>query len=59
VALRFLLRNPSVFAIPKAATLAHVVDNAKAGKLELSSAEVARIEQAFPRGPRPRSLPMI
>jgi diketogulonate reductase-like aldo/keto reductase len=59
VALRFLLRNPSVFAIPKASTPEHVVDNATAGKLELSSADVARIEAAFPRGPRPRSLPMI
>ena len=35
------------------------VDNAMADKLELSSAEVARIEAAFPRGARPRSLPMI
>jgi diketogulonate reductase-like aldo/keto reductase len=59
VALRFLLRNSSVFAIPKASTPEHVVDNAKAGALELSGAEVARIEAAFPRGPRPRSLPMI
>jgi diketogulonate reductase-like aldo/keto reductase len=59
VALRFLLRDPSVFAIPKASTAEHVVDNAKAGELELSSAEVARIEEAFPRGPRLRSLPTI
>ena len=59
VALRFLLRNPPLFAIPKASTLEHVLDNAKAGQLELSSAEVARIDAAFPRGPRPRSLPMI
>jgi diketogulonate reductase-like aldo/keto reductase len=59
VALRFLLRNSSVFAIPKASTPEHVVDNAKAGELELSTAEVARIEEAFPRGPRPRTLPMI
>jgi diketogulonate reductase-like aldo/keto reductase len=59
VALRFLLRNPSVFVIPKASTLEHVVDNAKAGELELSGAELARIDAAFPRGPRPRSLPMI
>jgi len=58
VALRFLLRNPSVFAIPKASTLEHLVDNGQAGKLELSNAEVARIDEAFPRGPRPRSLPM-
>jgi diketogulonate reductase-like aldo/keto reductase len=59
VALRFLLRNTSVLAIPKASTPEHVVDNAKAGGLELSHAEVARIEEAFPRGPQPRSLPMI
>jgi diketogulonate reductase-like aldo/keto reductase len=59
VALRFLLRNPTVFAIPKASTPEHVIDNAQAGRLELSSADVARIEEAFPLGPRPRSLPMI
>jgi diketogulonate reductase-like aldo/keto reductase len=59
VALRFLLRNPSVFVIPKASTPEHVVDNAKAGELELTGADVARIEAAFALGPRPRSLPMI
>ncbi len=59
VALRFLLRSPSVFAIPKASTAEHVVDNAQAGALELSRGDVARIEDAFPLGPRPRSLPMI
>jgi diketogulonate reductase-like aldo/keto reductase len=59
VALRFLLRNPSLFVIPKASTPEHVVDNARADKLQLSAAEVARIDAAFPNGPRPRSLPMI
>jgi diketogulonate reductase-like aldo/keto reductase len=59
VALRFLLRIPSLFVIPKAATADHVVDNAAAGRLELSSGELARISEAFPLGPRPRSLPMI
>ena len=59
VALRFLLRDPRLFAIPKSSTPEHVVENAKAGKLELSSAELARIDEAFPRGPHPRSLPMI
>jgi diketogulonate reductase-like aldo/keto reductase len=59
VALRFLLRNSSVFAIPKASTAEHVVDNAKAGEFELSRAEVVRIEEAFPLGARPRNLPMI
>jgi diketogulonate reductase-like aldo/keto reductase len=59
VALRFLLQNPSVVVIPKASTPAHVADNAQAGKLELTATEVAQINAAFPRGPRPRSLPMI
>jgi diketogulonate reductase-like aldo/keto reductase len=59
VALRFLLRNPSVFVIPKASTPEHVLDNAGAGKLELSDAEVVGIDEAFARGPPPRSLPMI
>lgn len=59
VALRFLLRNPALFVIPKAATPDHVVDNAAAGRLELSSTEVERINAAYPLGPRPRSLPMI
>src|ERR1700733_2611196 len=59
VALRFLLRNPFVLAIPKASTPEHIADNAKAADLELSDAEVARIEETFRRGPPPRSLPMI
>jgi diketogulonate reductase-like aldo/keto reductase len=59
VALRFLLRHPALFAIPKASTPEHVVDNAQAGEIELSSAEVAQIDEAFARGARPRSLPMI
>lgn len=59
VALRFLLHNPNVLVIPKASTTEHVIDNAKAGALELSGVEMARIGEAFPRGPRPRGLPMI
>jgi diketogulonate reductase-like aldo/keto reductase len=59
VALRFLVREPHVFAIPKAARAAHVEDNAGAGQLELSEDDVARIERAFPRGRRRRGVPMI
>jgi diketogulonate reductase-like aldo/keto reductase len=50
VALRFLVRRPSLFAIPKAATVAHVEENAAAGELQLSDAELARIDAAFPPG---------
>lgn len=59
VALAFLTRGRSLFAIPKAAKLAHVEDNARAGDLALSEAEIARLDQAFPLGRKPRSLPMI
>ncbi len=59
VALAFLTRNPSVFAIPKASNVAHVEDNAGAGDLRLSTAEIIRIEEAFPLRAEPRSLPML
>jgi diketogulonate reductase-like aldo/keto reductase len=59
VALAFLTRRPSVFTIPKAIDLAHVRDNAAAGDLALSDDDVARLDEAFPRGPKPRELPML
>lgn len=59
VALAFLTRRPSVFAIPKAADPAHAEENAGALKLRLTEADIARIDAAFPRGPKPRSLPML
>jgi diketogulonate reductase-like aldo/keto reductase len=59
VALAFLTRRASVFAIPKAARLAHVEENAEAGGIKLSDADIARLEEAFPLGVKPRSLPMI
>jgi diketogulonate reductase-like aldo/keto reductase len=59
VALRFLLRHPEVFVIPKASRLAHVAENAAAATLELSAAELARIDAAFPRGRPRRGLPTI
>jgi diketogulonate reductase-like aldo/keto reductase len=58
VALAFLTRLPTMFVIPKASSPDHVEENARAGDLRLTADEIARIEQAFPRGPR-RSLPMI
>lgn len=59
VALAFLTRDPAVFAIPKASRAAHTADNAMAGDIRLSEVEIERIEQAFPRGRWPGSLPMI
>jgi diketogulonate reductase-like aldo/keto reductase len=59
VALAFLTRNPVVFAIPKASSTEHAADNAAAGKLTLKSDEIAALDKAFPRGPKPRGLPML
>lgn len=59
VALRFLVRRPSVFAIPKASSPEHTAENAGAGDLRLTDDELARIDEAFPLGPRPRTLPML
>ena len=59
VALRFLVRRPSTFTIPKASSPEHAGDNAGAGALRLTDAELARIDAAFPLGPRPRRLPML
>ncbi|MFN3649907.1 MAG: aldo/keto reductase [Armatimonadota bacterium] len=59
VALAFLTRRAGLFAIPKAADPEHAAENAGAGELRLNEAEIARIEAAFPRGPRPRTLPML
>jgi diketogulonate reductase-like aldo/keto reductase len=59
VALSFLTRDPAVFAIPKAASAEHAADNAAAGELVLSDGEIAALDKAFPRGPKPRGLPML
>jgi diketogulonate reductase-like aldo/keto reductase len=50
VALAFLTRDVHVFAIPKAASVSHVEENAAAGALELDSGDLAAIDAAFPRG---------
>jgi diketogulonate reductase-like aldo/keto reductase len=59
VALSFLARRASVFAIPKASSAAHAADNAGAGDLTLRADEIAMIERAFPLGPEPDGLPML
>jgi diketogulonate reductase-like aldo/keto reductase len=59
VALSFLTRESQVFAIPKAADAEHATENAAAGQLSLAKDEIAALDAAFPRGPKPRSLPML
>ena len=59
VALGFLVRRPSLFAIPKASREPHMRDNAAAASLKLSAEELARLDAAFPLGPEPDELPVI
>ena len=59
VALSFLTRRAALFAIPKASNAAHAAENAAAGDLRLTQTELQTIDAAFPRGPRPRTLPML
>jgi diketogulonate reductase-like aldo/keto reductase len=59
VILAFLTRTDGTFAIPKAATVAHVRENAAAGDLHLSSDEIAAIDRGFPVRPRRGGLPTL
>jgi diketogulonate reductase-like aldo/keto reductase len=59
VALSFLTRDSSLFAIPKASTPEHAAENAAAGDLVVRDDEIAALDKAFPQGPKPRSLPML
>ena len=59
VALRFLVRRPALFTIPKSSHTGRVEENAKAGDLALSDEEIRRIEAAFPLGKRGRGLPTL
>lgn len=59
VTLAFVTRHASSFTIPKASTVDHAAENAAAGALRLTKADLDRLDRAFPRGRRRRTLPMI
>ena len=59
IALSFLARETTVFAIPKAASAEHALDNAAAGDIALSASDISALEKAFPRGAEPHHLPML
>jgi diketogulonate reductase-like aldo/keto reductase len=59
IALSFLTRETTVFAIPKASSAEHATENADAGDLVLGKDEIAAVDKAFPRGPKRRDLPML
>ena len=41
------------------ATQSFPADNAAAGNVRLSESEIAALDEAFPRGPKRRGLPML
>ena len=59
IALAWLLRQPGVLPIPKAASVAHVRDNRAAADLILADDDLAALERVFPRPSQPRPLEMI
>jgi diketogulonate reductase-like aldo/keto reductase len=59
VALRFLVRLPGTFTIPKSSTVAHVEENAGAAEVTLTPDEIARIDAALPLGPVEAGLPRL
>ena len=58
IALAWVLRQPDMMVIPKAATLEHVRDNRAALDIELTAQDLAELDRAFPppAGPRPLEL---
>lgn len=59
LALAWTLSLPGVVSIPKAATLAHVRENAAARDITLTAAEHAVLDEAFPPPRRKRALAML
>jgi diketogulonate reductase-like aldo/keto reductase len=59
VALSFLTRATTVFAIPKASSAEHAGENAASGDLVLTRDDIAALDAAFLRRSKPRSLPML
>jgi len=57
--LAWVLRQPGVIAIPKAATPAHVQQNRAALDLRLTPEDLAQLDQAFPPPDGPQPLEMI
>ena len=59
MALAWLLRNPDIAAIPKAATAAHVRENRAALDLMLNGDALKELDRAFPPPTRKRALEML
>ena len=58
-ALAWVLRQPGVIAIPKAATEAHVRDNAHSIDIKLTKEDLTDLDREFPPPKSKQSLPML
>jgi diketogulonate reductase-like aldo/keto reductase len=56
VALAFLTRRPSLFAIPKASRAEHTRDNAGAARVTLDASDIETLDRAFPVGRRRKGV---
>ena len=59
IALAWTLRHPNVISIPKAASAAHVRENAEASSIVLDDEDLAALDQAFPPPVRKTTLEII
>lgn len=59
IALIYLTREAGTFTIPKTGRPDRASENARADGIELSAEDCAALDAAFPRGSRPRHLPML
>ena len=59
IAIAWSLRHPGVISIPKAGDAAHVRLNAAAAGIELTAADLAEIDAAYPPPRRKQSLAML
>ncbi|KOV89988.1 aldo/keto reductase [Nocardia sp. NRRL S-836] len=59
IALAWVLRLPNVNAVPKSSSLDHVRENAAAGDLRLTEADLADLDAAFPPPDGPEPLDVL
>lgn len=59
IALAWVLRNPSIVAIPKAGSLAHVRENAGSRDIRLSEEDLVMLENTFPAPKRKKPLEVL
>jgi len=59
IALAWVLRQPDMFAIPKASTEKHVRDNARSIKIELNKEDLGELDREFPPPKSKKRLPTL